>query len=914
MALEIKRYLCNKNKLPKTKPTPKPMKRIALLLSAVGLSLGLWAQDAATIAQTMKRATQYMMDVASYRGGFVWNYLPDYSRQWGEIEAKRTMMWLQEPSTPDVGELLIDAYHATGDPYYWQSAERVASAIMAAQLPCGGWNYMYNFEPEDSTRAWYNTIGRQAWRLEEFQHYYGNATFDDEVTMHSASLLLRMYLERHDTVYERPLNRAIDFVLQSQYANGGWPQRYPLKADHPFKGKADYTPFITLNDEVIPANIEFLLQCYSTLGRNDLIEPIRRAMDITARLQYHKPLAGWCDQYTPDDLQPAHARSYEPNGINTGTTAHLIGIMADYYRLTGDPKFLRGIPDAIKFIEDQKLSDSLLALCPSKPRMEGDIVVPRYISPETGKPMFVHRKGSNVKNGNYYYDQDVRNTILHYNSFAVINIPWLKKIYADALALNADSLRRNSPLLTGKVEPMPQYYFQAFNEEGNLSAFRRQRIPSAKELIATLNSEGYWPTRLSQMSNPYKPIPGTVPARSSDTRYMCTMVGDEYDTSPYPNDSVVGISTQTYIANMSRLISAYRKATATLSGLQPDRFNATIGGKKTTLLTLRNARGAEACITNYGARLVSLLEPDRNGRMEDVVLGYDNVMDYHTRGQNFGSTVGRYIGRIVGPTITIDGQTSRLNVGGDNVISHGGKPGFANRVWDVVSSDAHSATLRYVSPDGENGFPGELTATVTYTLRDDNALAIDFKATTTKPTVVNLSNHSFFNISGDPATTVLDQTLQIDSREIAAIDASKNVTGKFIKVKHTPFDFTKPHKIGERIDADNELLSTTRGYDHQFRLSHAGDLSRPAAILTDPKSGRRLTVFTTEPALQIYTANGLHDQLGKKGKVYNRRSAVCLETMHFADSPHHKQFPSTVLRPGQTYHTQTIFQFSTDAE
>lgn len=891
------------------------MKRIVLLLSTITLSLGLWAQDAASIAQTMKRATRYMMDVASYRGGFVWNYQADYSRRWGEIEAKPTMIWLQEPATPDVGEVLIDAYHATGDEYYWQAAQKVASAIMAAQLPCGGWNYMYDFEPEDSVRAWYNTIGRQAWRLEEFQHYYGNATFDDEATLHSAWLLLRMYDEKHDKLYEKPLNQAIDFVLKSQYENGGWPQRFPLNTGHPFKGKADYTPFITINDDVLQGNIDFLIQCLKTLGRNDLRDPIRRALYLTIKLQYHKPLAGWSDQYTPDDLQPAHARSYEPRAINTATTAHLIGAMTEYYRLTGDRKFLGGIPDAIKFLEGQKLSDSIVALCPSKPRMEGDIVVPRFLDPDTHKPLYVHRRGSNVKNGEYYIDQDARNTIRHYSSFYVVNIPSLKKIYAEALALNADSLRRNSPLASDKVEPMPRYYFQGLDEYGNMSAFRRLKVPSAKELISSLNSEGYWPTVLSSISNPYKPIPKKMPTRSNDKRYTSTMVGDEYDTSPFPNDSVVGISTRTYLANMSRLISAYRKATTTLSGLQPERFNTTIDGKKTKLLTLRNANGAEACITNYGARLVSLLEPDREGKMADVVLGYDNVMDYYTRGQNFGSTVGRYIGRIVGPTITIDGQTSQLAVGNNNVISHGGKPGFANRVWDVVSCDGHTATLRYVSPDGESGFPGELTTTVAYTLRDDNSLAIDFKATTTKPTVVNLSNHSFFNISGDPSTTVLDQTLQIDSREIAAYDANKNVTGKFLKVKRTPFDFTKPHAIGERIDADNEQLKVTNGYDHQFSLIHAGDLSLPAARVHDPKSGRTLTVFTTEPAIQIYTANGLRgNQIGKKGISYPRRSAICLETMHFADSPHHSKFPSTVLRPGQTYHSQTIFQFTADNE
>lgn len=351
----------------------------------------------------------------------------------------------------------------------------------------------------------------------------------------------------------------------------------------------------------------------------------------------------------------------------------------------------------------------------------------------------------------------------------------------------------------------------------------------------------------------------------------------------------------------------------TLSGLNPERFDTIIDGKHTALYTLTNAKGCEACITNYGARLVSLMEPNWNGRMEDVVLGYDNVRDYHTRGQNFGATVGRYIGRIIGPKITIDGTTYKLQENGKGVISHGGKPGFANRVWDVVGVGKQNIVLRYVSPDGENGFPGELTTTLTYTLRDDGAVEVDFKATTTKPTVVNLANHSFFNISGNPEHSVEVQNLWIDSKKIAAYDKNKNVTGEFMKVKHTPFDFTKPRQIGERINTDNEQLNVTGGYDHAFALNHAGDLSRPAAILYDAQSGRALTVYTTEPALQVYTGNGLKgNQVGKKGIVYKRRCAVCLETLHFADSPNKPQFPSTLLRPGQTYHSKTVFVFSTD--
>lgn len=372
-----------------------------------------------------------------------------------------------------------------------------------------------------------------------------------------------------------------------------------------------------------------------------------------------------------------------------------------------------------------------------------------------------------------------------------------------------------------------------------------------------------------------------------------------------------------FVAAMAFMTSATSTTataqTTTLSGLAPERFDTLIDGKPTALYTLTNSKGMEACITNYGARLVSLMEPDRNGKMEDVVLGYDNVRDYHTKGQNFGATVGRYIGRIIGPTMTIDGKCYHLQENGKGVISHGGRPGFANRVWTVTAQTPQSLVLQYVSPDGENGFPGELTTTLTYTLNEDGALEVDFQATTTKPTVVNLANHSFFNISGNPQKTIEDQSLWIDSKKIAAYDNHKNVTGELMRVRHTPFDFTHPHRIGERINDNNKQLNITGGYDHTFALNHPGNLRRPAACVYDAQSGRALTVYTTEPAIQIYTGNGLKgNQTGKKGIVYQRRSAICLETMHFADSPNQPQFPSTLLRPGQVYHSTTRFVFSID--
>ena len=265
---------------------------------------------------------------------------------------------------------------------------------------------MFDFAGENSIRQWYATIGKSAWRLEEFQHYYGNATFDDEGTMQAAKFLLRLYVEKYDPAYRAPLEKTIRFVLESQYPIGGWPQRYPLKYDHPFQGKPDYSSFITLNDDVIPENIDFLVQCYQTLGMQDLKAPIMRALNCVLILQQGTPYAGWADQYTVNDLQPAHARSYEPRSINTGTTAHIIMKLMDYYRLTGETKFLSGIPAAIQFLESMKLPESEAKKW-KQPARDNAILVPRVIDPESGKPLYVHRKGSNVTNGGYYIDQNI---------------------------------------------------------------------------------------------------------------------------------------------------------------------------------------------------------------------------------------------------------------------------------------------------------------------------------------------------------------------------------------------------------------------------------------------------------------------------------------------------------------------------
>ncbi|MBQ5456767.1 MAG: galactose mutarotase [Prevotella sp.] len=374
----------------------------------------------------------------------------------------------------------------------------------------------------------------------------------------------------------------------------------------------------------------------------------------------------------------------------------------------------------------------------------------------------------------------------------------------------------------------------------------------------------------------------------------------------------MGVSTRAYILNMSILLHSLReKPVKTLSGLDPTRFQSKVEGKPTALYTLTN-QGMEACITNYGARLVSLMVPDRYGRVDDVVLGFDNIDDYHQQKNNFGSVVGRYIGRIKGASFELDGKTYQLQQTGGGNISHGGYPGFADKPWEMVGKTDTTLVLKYVSPDGENGFPGTLTVFVTYHLKYNHALTISYEAQTDKPTVLNLSNHSFFNISGDLSSSVLSQQLMIDSKKIATFDKNKNVDGRLVKVRHTPFDFTKMKTIGKDINVQDEQLAITKGYDHSFALRKAGKGKHPAVILYDEKSGRRMSVYTDQPAVQVYTANGLNGKLvGKNGIAYQSRSAICLETMHFADSPHHSTFPSTVLRPGETFQSSTTFAFDT---
>ncbi len=326
-----------------------------MLASAPAFALPQARPDRAALLAAMKRATRFMVDEASVGGGYVWSALPDFSRRWGELEAALTMIWVQPPGTATMGHLFLDAWRATGDEDYFAAAAAAGRALVRGQHPSGGWDYVIDTAGEDSLKRWYGTYGQNAWRMEEFHHHYGNATFDDAGTAEASQLMLRLYLAKREREWRRPLDRAIAFVLDSQYANGGWPQRFPLSTDAGLHGRPNYTGYITFNDDVAGENIKFLIFAYQTLGDRRLVAPIRRAMDCFLACQQPAPQAGWGLQHLPDTLKPSAARTYEPEALATHTTAANVEALFGFYRLTGDRKYIGRVPEALDWLESVRL-------------------------------------------------------------------------------------------------------------------------------------------------------------------------------------------------------------------------------------------------------------------------------------------------------------------------------------------------------------------------------------------------------------------------------------------------------------------------------------------------------------------------------------------------------------------------------
>lgn len=358
-------------------------------------------------------------------------------------------------------------------------------------------------------------------------------------------------------------------------------------------------------------------------------------------------------------------------------------------------------------------------------------------------------------------------------------------------------------------------------------------------------------------------------------------------------------------------VSCTQKSETTRSGLDPADFNAVIDGKPVALYTLKNAAGMEVCITNFGGRIVSLMVPDRNGELRDVVLGFDNIADYQNVPSDFGASIGRYANRIDHGRLVIDGDTVQLPQNNFGHCLHGGPAGWQYKVYEARQLDGKTLELYMDSPDGDENFPGHVKAKVTYNLTDDNAIVIAYEATTDAPTVVNMTNHSYFNLSGDPSRTILDHLLTVDADSYTPVDSTYMTTGEIAPVEGTPMDFRTETAVGARLHENNEQLKNANGYDHNWVLATAGDAERTAARLVSPETGICLTVRTTEPGLQIYSGNFLDGTVkGKGGIVYTPRTAICLETQHYPDSPNKPQWPSTLLRPGETYESLCIYGFS----
>lgn len=516
-----------------------PIKTIFLFL-AISVAIPTSGQKkdlAADANEAMLNATKFMVEKVSVNGGYLRLYLPDFSRRWAEQEAYPTQIQMTYGLTPSMGNMFLDAYYSTDDEYYYQAAEKVARALIWGQLPVGGWDYIIDFAGSSSLKEWYNTIGKNAWGWDEYNHYYGTPTFKNGTTVEAARFLLRIYLEKLDPKIKPTLDKAIAFILESQYPLGGWPQRYPLKYDFPFEKNRDYTSFYTFNDDVTWENIEFLIQCYVTLGEERFLDPIRRGMNFSLITQQGNPQGGWADIYDMD-LKPANGRQYEPAALTPGQTIHQIGLLMRFYEYTGDRKFLSRIPDALQWLESARL--------PKNMTEGGKYTHPIFVEVGTNKPLFAHRKGTGTTTGRYYVDYNDDNPLLHYGSKGNYDkaIESLKKEYKKINDLSSEEVTKNSPLknldLQGKK--LPQDYF-------DMDLHASSKIPDVSEIRAIINSlddQHRWLSKHEWISRPY-----TISA-----------TGEEANTAPFSTEGGAQIldssdnqyiSTEVYLTNMKLL-------------------------------------------------------------------------------------------------------------------------------------------------------------------------------------------------------------------------------------------------------------------------------------------------------------------------------------------------------------------------
>jgi len=340
-------------------------------------------------------------------------------------------------------------------------------------------------------------------------------------------------------------------------------------------------------------------------------------------------------------------------------------------------------------------------------------------------------------------------------------------------------------------------------------------------------------------------------------------------------------------------------------------FGKLADGREVDLFILKNKSGAEVRLTNLGAAIVSIVVPDRGGSFGDVILGHDAPQGYVADHSYLGFIVGRYGNRIGKGKFSLNGKVYQLGINDGEHHLHGGVNGFHRKLWNVPASTDSSVSMRWISPDGDEGYPGKVTLDVTYTWNDNNELVIDYKGTSDAPTILNPTSHGYFNLTADPRNTILDHELLIEADRFTPSGSGSIPTGKIEKVEGTPFDFRAWRKIGERIDAPFEQLQLAKGYDHNFVLNRYDKAIHRAAAVYEPKGGRLMEVFTDQPGIQFYSGNYLDGSIkGKGGIAYQRRSALCLEAQHFPDSPNQPQFPSVVLHPSETYRQTTTYRFS----
>jgi len=486
--------------------------RFTSLVTLLSLSLvigttGGWTQvNSDVVTDAMRKASAFMMKQVSNRGGFLMLYSEDLSEKWGEIPARDSMIWVQDPGTVGVGQALLKAYEVTHDPEFLGYAKKAADALVWGQHPMGGWHYFIDFDP-DGVEAWYRDVASKCWGWEEFYYYCGNCTFDDEVTVAATRFLLDLFEATGDDKCGEPLFKALDFFLASQDPNGAWPQRYP-PCETGTKAKPDYTQYYTYNDGVISSNISFLLGASERLKAEKYKEAAERGMRFVLESQLPPPQAGWAQQYTPD-MKPAAARSCEPAAISLIDTLQNIQHLYDYYRLTGDRVYVRGIPLALDWIEASKL--------PEDHTEGGKYTHAIFYEPGTNKPLYAHREGRTRETGRYWVDSVPKDILRGYGYQVKIDVGFLRREYERISRLTAEEARTEYEARKEAAKRIP--------------VVAEERV---KQLVEGLDERGAWVEEIS--------------------------IPDYHDYMNNPPRTLRGISTRTYIENM-RVLTDHLKET-----------------------------------------------------------------------------------------------------------------------------------------------------------------------------------------------------------------------------------------------------------------------------------------------------------------------------------------------------------------